>query len=270
MQLERYLNHIGFTGRPRADLETLKRLHRLHAETIPYETLDVLARVPLGTDVAAAYDKIVGHKRGGWCYEMNGLLGWALGSIGFAVTPVAAGVDRASRGDSAVGGHLALLVDIEGQRTLADVGFGDGLVEPTPLKEGPFTQGQWIFRLEKLDDTWWRFHNHPEGAVGSFDFTEDTASPALLTEKCQYQQTSPLSPFVENAVCQRHFPDRLEVMRGRVLKTIRAGDVASRRIADIEDYRKTLDTLFGIEVQTLEPIWQKILKRDAELFPTSQ
>ncbi|MCJ9430522.1 arylamine N-acetyltransferase family protein [Kordiimonas marina] len=270
MQLDSYLTHIGFTGKPGTDLATLRQIHRLHAETIPYENLDVLARVPLGTDVGAAYDKIVGHKRGGWCYEMNGLLGWALSSIGFAVTPVAAGVDRASRGDSSVGGHLALLIDLDGQRYLADVGFGDGLMEPAPLKEGPFTQGQWTFRLEKLDGAWWRFHNHPEGAAPSFDFTEETASPALMAEKCQFQQTSPLSPFVENAVCQRHFPDRLEVMRGRVLKTVRAGDVASRRIADIDDYRQTLMTLFGIEVDALEPIWQKILKRDAELFPEDQ
>lgn len=270
MQLDAYLKRIGFNGTPQVDLETFQRIHRLHSDNIPYENLDVQAGVPIGIAVPDAYDKLIGRRRGGWCYEMNGLMGWALGEIGFDVTPVAAGVRRALVGDWIVGNHLALLVDVEGVRYLADVGFGDGMVEPAPLKEGPFTQRCWDFRLERLDSRWWRLHNHPEGAAASFDFTEDLADMGLLAEKCQYLQTSKESPFVLNAVCQRHFPDRLEVMRGRVLKTIRADGSVKRTIPDLGEYQATLKDVFDLEIEGLASIWEKVLARDAELAATGQ
>ncbi len=265
MQLDAYLKRIGFNGKPQVDLETFKRIHRLHSDTIPYENLDVQAGLPIGIAVPDAYDKIIRRGRGGWCYEMNGLMGWALAEIGFAVTPVAAGVRRALVGDWIVGNHLALLVDLDGARYLADVGFGDGMVEPAVLTEGPFKQRHWQFSLEKLDADWWRLHNHPEGAAASFDFTENPADRALLAEKCDYLQSSPDSPFVQNALCQRHFPDRLEVMRGRVLKTIRADRSFKRTITDLDDYRSTLRDVFDLKIEGLDQIWQKVLARDAEL-----
>jgi len=265
MQLDAYLKRIGFKGVPQVDFETFRRIHRLHSDTVPYENLDVQAGVPTGIAVPDAYDKIINRRRGGWCYEMNGLMGWALAEIGFTVTPVAAGVRRALVGDWIVGNHLALLVDLGGVRYLADVGFGDGMVEPAALREDPFTQRHWQFSLEKLDADWWRLHNHPEGAAASFDFTEAPADKSLLAEKCEYLQSSPDSPFVLNAVCQRHFPDRLEVMRGRVLKTIRPEGSVKRIIADLEDYRTTLSDVFDLEIEGLAQIWQKVLARDAEL-----
>ncbi|WP_286829773.1 MULTISPECIES: arylamine N-acetyltransferase family protein [Kordiimonas] len=265
MQLEAYLKRIGFTGTPGVTLETLRAVHRLHSDTLAYENLDVQAGTPTGIEVKDAYDKIVGGRRGGWCYEMNGLMGWALGEIGFSVKRVAAGVRRAEMGDQMVGNHLALLVDLEGERYLADVGFGDGMVEPTVLKEGTFQQRHWRFRLEKIDQRWWRLHNHPDGAAASFDFTEEEADPHLLAEKCRYLQSAPESVFVQNAVCQRHFPDRLEVLRGRVLKTIRAGGSSKRMIDSLDEYRTILETTFGLEIRDLGPIWQKVMARHAEL-----
>lgn len=269
MQLDAYLKHIGFDATPRVDLDTFRLIHHLHSDNIPYENLDVQTGTPTGLSVADAYEKIVGKRRGGWCYEMNGLMGWALSEIGFSVQRVAAGVRREQLGDTMTGNHLALLVDLNGERYLADVGFGDGMVEPAILKEGSFKQRHWQFRLEKLDDMWWRLHNHPEGAASSFDFTEDTADNQLLADKCAYLQSSPDSSFVQNAVCQRHFPDRLEVMRGRVLKTIQPEGSYKRIIENLDDYRATLEKTFGIEIEGLEKVWQKILARDAELVGIS-
>lgn len=74
MDLRSYLDRIGFAGEAHADLETLRRLHRGHVETIPYENLDVQFGVPVDRTPEAAFEKLVYRKRGGWCYEMNGLL----------------------------------------------------------------------------------------------------------------------------------------------------------------------------------------------------
>jgi len=79
VNLQSYLDRIAFLGHPRPDLDTLTRLHRGHVENIPYENLDVQFVRPVTRDPAAIFEKLVTRRRGGWCYEMNGLLGWAFG-----------------------------------------------------------------------------------------------------------------------------------------------------------------------------------------------
>src|SRR5579862_4517964 len=133
MDLGAYLDRIGFRDEPRPDLGTLKALHRAHLLAVPYENLDVQFGRALTIEPHAAFDKIVTRRRGGWCYEMNGLLGAALDAVGFKVTRLAGAVMREVVGDAVIGNHLVLLVDLDGQPWIADVGFGDGSLDPFPL-----------------------------------------------------------------------------------------------------------------------------------------
>ncbi|MCH1571610.1 MAG: arylamine N-acetyltransferase, partial [Longimicrobiales bacterium] len=140
MNLQAYLDRIGFVGEAQADVDTLRDLHHRHLKSVSYENLSIQLGEPVGLSPADSYAKIVEGGRGGWCYEMNGLLGWALEEIGFDVMRMAAGVLRSVRGDWSIGNHLALAVHLEDGPWLADVGFGDGLREPVPLREGPIEQ----------------------------------------------------------------------------------------------------------------------------------
>src|SRR6185437_1352334 len=173
MELQAYLDRIGYAGPVRPDLATLRAVHRAHLQAIPYENLDVQLGRPVTIDPARAYDKIVGCRRGGWCYEMNGLLGWALGEIGFSVTRMAGAAMRQERGDFTTGNHLVLRVDLPEEPTpwIADVGFGDGILDPFPLRAAHLETEGHRFRLEAMDAGWWRFHNHEFGGAKSFDFT---------------------------------------------------------------------------------------------------
>jgi N-hydroxyarylamine O-acetyltransferase len=265
MELAAYLVRIGFEGTPRPDLATLREVHRRHLLAIPYENLDVQLGRRSGVGVEAAYDKIVGRGRGGWCYEMNGLLGWALGEIGFEVTRMAGGVMRAVVGDVMVGNHLVLRVDLD-QPWIADAGFGDGPLEPFVLAEAPFSQGAFDFRLEAVEDGWWRVHNHQHGGAASFDFRSLPADDALLSEKCEFLQTSPLSPFVQNAVVQRHTPEGLVIMRGRVLRTIGAGGVEERLVGSAEEYVAVLKDRFALDLPEAGALWSLIVERHEALF----
>jgi N-hydroxyarylamine O-acetyltransferase len=121
--LDAYFARIGFRGETRVDRETLFAIHRAHLLAIPYENLDVVLRKPVTRDPAAAFDKIVHRRRGGWCYEMNGLLAWALGQVGFRVTHMAGAVHRAAYGDATIGNHLVLRIDLD-EPYLCDAGFG--------------------------------------------------------------------------------------------------------------------------------------------------
>ena len=96
MNLTEYLRRIGFDATARADLATLRELQRAHVHTVPFENIDVQLRRPVTLNTEEIYAKVVEGRRGGWCYELNGLMGWALGEIGFDVMRVSAGVMRES------------------------------------------------------------------------------------------------------------------------------------------------------------------------------
>src|SRR5262245_34213020 len=122
MKLAAYLDRIRFEGPVRPDLDTLRRVHLAHRLAVPFEDLDGQLLRPLTTSFPQAFDKIVTRRRGGWCYEQNGVLGWALQEMGFDVQRLSAGVMREKLGDAQLGNHLCVLVMLD-QPYLADVGF---------------------------------------------------------------------------------------------------------------------------------------------------
>lgn len=265
MDLQAYFDRIGFEGEARPDLQTLRALHRAQLLAIPYENLDVQLGRPVTLEPKDAFAKLVRGRRGGWCYEMNGLLGAALEAVGFRVTRLAGGVHRATMGDGMVGNHLVLKVDLE-EPWIADVGFGDGSLEPFPLKEHAFEAHGFGFRLERLADGWWRFHNHEFGGAPSFDFCDEPADPARLAERCGWLQSAPESNFVLNAVVQRFTPQGLLQLRGRTLRAVRPGHKAERLIGSADEYAEVLARDFGLELPEAAALWPRIEARHAELF----
>lgn len=258
LNLNAYFHRIGYRDSPAVNVATLTELHRLHLLAIPYENLDVQLQRSVGLEIDAIFEKLVVQRRGGWCYEMNGLLAWALEEIGFPLTRMAAGVLRETRGDAALGNHLALWVHL-GEGYLADVGFGDGALEPLELRTGSFRQGALDFRLEQVEDGWWRFHNHAQGGAPSFDFHLSEGDRALLRRQCEMLQNSPQSPFVQVAVVQRHLPEGLAILRGRVLKLLDGVEWYRREIRDRDDYVDTLRGVFALEPPQPDDLWEKVL-----------
>ena len=263
-RLADYLNRIGFTGTALPDLATLTRIQHGHMLSIPYENLDVQLGRPLGFDVDAQLEKLVNQRRGGWCYEMNGVFGWALTQIGFNVTRLAGAVARASLGDAQIGNHLVLRVDLD-QPYLADVGFGDCPLAPVPLRNHAFTHGFLDMRMEDLGGQWWRLHSHARGSVPSFDFSLDPALTAELAPSCSRLQSKPDSPFVQNLVCMRHAHGRLLQLRGKTLTVLRAGRTDRRELATAAELQGVLRNLFGLDVPEATALWPRIEARHREV-----
>jgi N-hydroxyarylamine O-acetyltransferase len=268
MDLAAYFERIGFTGQARPDAATLIALHRAHLLAIPYENLDVQLGRPVVVDPEAAFEKIVIRRRGGWCYEMNGLFGLALETIGFKVTRLAGGVVRSLMGEVMVGNHLVLRVDLDGQPWIADVGFGDGVLEPFPLQEGPVRTGGFEYRMEPLDGGWWRFHNHALGGAPDFDFVLEAADPELLASQCQWLQTSPESPFVLNATAQRHRSGEILILRGRVFKRVRPDGFEDHLVASADEWVDILAREFDLDLPEAATLWPRIAARHDALFAT--
>jgi N-hydroxyarylamine O-acetyltransferase len=256
-------------ARPPANLQGLHAVHRAHLLAVPFENLNVQLGWPVTTELGPIYEKIVERRRGGWCYEMNGLFAWALQQLSFDVTRAAAGVMREAGGDAMVGNHLTLQVQLPEGRHLADVGFGDGPIEPFRIAPGAFSDGRFSFALSQPEPGWWRLHNHSHGGAESFDFRLLPAEEALLAEKCTFLQTAEASPFVQNLVCQRHTPEGFMILRGRVLRRLTPDGSEDRLINSADDLTTTLQNAFDLDVPEAARLWPKLLERHAALFATS-
>lgn len=260
MNIGAYLDRIGYQGPRLATRQVLFDVHRAHLRAVTYENLDIhLGRI-LTVDTPHIFDKIVTQYRGGWCYEMNGLLAWALGELGFSVTLLASAVNREKLGDKAERNHLILLVQLE-QPWLVDVGFGNGFLQPLPLKPGRYTQGFLTYELAQ-NDTHWFFSNHQYGGPG-YDFTLQPQAFHDFADKCYELQTDPASGFVRVVVCHRFTPSGLITLRGAVLRTITDIGVRDETIRDDTTYRHVIREQFDLqlsdeELATLWPIvWRK-------------
>ena len=265
MQLQAYLHRIGLAGRLPPTVQTLHMVHRAQAFAIPYEGLDIQAGVSLDLSLPRIFDKLVTRKRGGWCYETNGLLAWALTEIGFDVRRCVAGVHRRERGDAVLGNHLTLVVALD-QRWLCDLGLGDGIRAPLPLDEGAHADQGLEFRLERLTDGYWRFHNHDYGAPESFDFCDVVADEAVFERQNRFLQSDPASHFVLNAEVVRMGHGHAVTLLGRVLRHATALGVTKTLLDGPDHMAQVLEYQFGIRGVDLTALWPRIVARHIDLF----
>jgi N-hydroxyarylamine O-acetyltransferase len=249
MNVAAYLARIGFTGLVRPDAETLRRLHLAHLYTVPFENLDMSLGRKIVCDEERFLHKVVDLRRGGFCYELNGAFAALLRELGFRFTLLSARVAREDGSASPEFDHMALLVDLE-EPWLADVGFGDSFLEPLRLKTeldqeqpgGPFrivpVGNVMIVQRQLADQTWkslYQFMFKPH-ALGDFE------------PRCQWQQTSPDSHFVQQRICT------LPTREGRItladLKLIRTehGKREERMLRNQDEWRAALVEYFGVRL----------------------
>ena len=265
MKLDDYLARINFRGDIQVDFDCLRRIHRSHALSVPYENLDVQLQRPVDQDIKRIFDKIVTRNRGGWCYEQNGLLAWALKEIGFEVTRVVGAMERREEGDQALGNHLLLLVKLD-MTYVADLGVGDGAREPLPLVEGMHQQGEFEFRLEIIEDGYWRFHNHSFGVPTTFDFKPQAANEDLISRMNFELQTNPDAMFVQNFVAQIMRENSITCLTGKVMREKTAQGTKKSILSSAQELEDTLSKVFGIRNPQVQSIWPRIEARHTALF----
>ena len=83
---------MAYHGPREPTLETLRALHKAHMLAVPFENLDIHLGRPIVLDEDRLYRKIVGERRGGFCYELNGLFAALLRELGYEVTLLSARV----------------------------------------------------------------------------------------------------------------------------------------------------------------------------------
>lgn len=247
MELAAYLERIGYSGPVVPPSSVLRDLHRQHLFTIPFENLDIPLKREIRLDLPQIYDKLVTQRRGGFCYEQNGLFYWALRGFGFDVQMLSARVARPNGGYGPEFDHMLLLVTIDGERWLADVGFGDSFREPLQLDgDAPQADGGVEYRVIREGDEYvlWRWE---EGDwQRKFVFTLQPRQLSDFAPMCVYQQTSPESSFTKRRVCSLATPNGRITLTEKALIVTENGVKIETPLESQEEFEQLLQKGFGI------------------------
>ena len=208
MNIDAYLERMNYNGPRDVNAETLRALQVAHLMSVPFENLSIHAGEPIVLNEDALYTKIIDQRRGGFCYECNGLFAGLLRALGFEVAMLAAGVARADGSFGPIFDHMALMVTLN-ERWLVDVGFGDSFLEPLLLDtRADQQQGTRSFRLIEEDDHLILMRrNEGEDWQAQYRFTLQPYTFPDYEEMCQFHQTSPDSHFTKGLICSRATED---------------------------------------------------------------
>jgi N-hydroxyarylamine O-acetyltransferase len=248
MDINAYLQRINYSGPLEPSTETLRKLQLAHLLTVPFENLSIHSAEPIVLDDDSLFDKIVTRRRGGFCYELNGLFAALLRALGFDVTMLSARVANAEGVFGPDFDHMTLMVMLD-ERWLADVGFGDSFLEPLLLDErGGQVQGDCAYRIAIEDaDLILMQHTGNEEWKAQYRFTLQPYQYADYADMCLYHQTSPQSHFTQGRICSRATPEgRVTLSDMRFITTVVGANREERLLANEEEYAKTLREHFGI------------------------
>lgn len=255
MDVDAYLARIGASRPAHPTAAALADLHEAHLRSVPFENYDIQTGAPLSLDIADLQDKIVRRRRGGFCYELNGLFAALLRELGYTVTLVSAfslGTDGTRGADF---NHLRLLVETPDGPMLADVGNAARMLRPVPLAPGEYGDVQ----VNSGDDgVWWTAERHSDGRwERDWSWTPQPRELADFADRCHYQQHDPNSHFVPRRLASFPVGDiRLTLLNGLFAETGPSGRSEWR--LDTEKERAVLAERFGIVIdrtwRALEPL----------------
>jgi len=265
VDLEAYCARIGYSGPFSPTMETLAALHERHTAAIPFEAIDVLLGRGVDLAPAAVEAKLIGARRGGYCYEQNGLFKRVLEAIGFEVQGLSARVNWMAAPDAPLrpATHMALRVTVDGGPWLVDVGFGNctptaplrlDSIDPQPTAHETFRllplEGE--LQLEALiADRWWPLYRLTGAVQRDIDY--ELAN--------WYTATHPTSRFRRELIVTRVTTEARHALSGPHLTIRRTDGAVERRMLNADEVERELAERFLLPV---EPEWRAVIEKACE------
>ncbi|WAH35988.1 arylamine N-acetyltransferase family protein [Alicyclobacillus dauci] len=247
--IKRYLERIGITEAIVVDYISLRHIQERHMLSVPFENLNIIHGIPVELDLDSLYDKIVDKRRGGYCYELNGLLAWLLKRLGYRVSLLSG---RVIRDDGSFGpefDHMALLVHLDNDY-IVDVGFGDSVRSPLPLSGEVVTDVSGSYRItHEIDSDVLFFQKKLNGEwVSEYRFTLTSRHIEDFRHMNIHQQTSPDSHFTKNLIVSKATPQgRISISGDSFIVTI-GSDKERRPILSNDEQKALLKIHFGMDL----------------------
>jgi len=249
---EAYLERVHYTGSVLPTEDLLTDLQRAQLCAIPFENFDILLNRGISLEPADLNDKLVSKKRGGYCFELNGLFLMALHAFGFEARALLARVHLT--GTPSGRGHQITLVTIRGRQWIADVGFGSSNPRvPIPLElDRSFFQNNRQVRLieaghlgvllqARVDEQWQSLY--------SFEMTH-VLPPDILYGN-HYASTHPNSLFTTARTAALAIPGGTATLLNTTLKKTIADTEHVQELDDGPAYLEALRDHFGIELDAV-------------------
>lgn len=245
--LREYFDRIGYSGDARADIATIVEMMRCQLFSVPFENLDVQAGKIVSLVPEDIVDKIIGRKRGGYCFEVNGLFAMALEALGIpyqfvAARPMMYPVRKPKT-------HMAIVVKADGEEWLCDLGFGSyGIRAPMRLNllDAEIKQDFDTFMLSKTNEHEYLLQALVEGQwANQFAFDLSPQEWIDFAPANYLSSTHPDAIFVQKLVVVLHNPKGRESLSGDILKTVTEGRVEKQTIRP-EDTSSILSSRFGL------------------------
>lgn len=248
-----YLARLGYTGDVATTAVALQQLQLAHLYTVPFENLSIYTPETIQLNEAWLFDKVVQRRRGGFCYELNGLFALLLRDLGFNVELLSAEVADSSGGFAPPFDHMALMVMLD-EPWLVDVGFGDTFRHPLRLdmqteqpQNGRSYQiapdGDYLLLKERKPGGDWR----PQ-----YRFTTQPHPLADFAPRCHFQQTSPDSHFTKGRLCTLATENgRITLAEKEFVATTLPGQRHSQPVTDEAHFRALLHQHFDLDWSNL-------------------
>ncbi len=262
-RLGAYFERLGLEQAPAADAAGLALLQHAHRQAIAFENCDIILGRPIRIGSEEVFAKLVGSRRGGYCFEQNRLYSDVLEALGISNRPLLARV-RLGQAEGVIPArsHVLLLARLEADNWIADAGFGGSYVPPMRLVDGEelatpdgarhrlrhvgLPDGEWLLeRAGPRASTDGRALPHGEWQA---QYTFDLAPVAQsdLEQANHWTATHPSSRFVAAPLATIARPDGFASLSGSQLSVSEAGIAQRREIADVEDWRATMQQVFGL------------------------
>lgn len=249
MNVAAYLNRTGLADvKPSVDFESLRLLQRSHLLTVPFENLDIHWKRPIVLDLDRFFSKVVEERRGGFCYELNGLFNELLRSLGFQTRLISARVFNGTAHGPEFD-HAAIIVTIGDEEYLADVGFGDFTTEPlrfVPNEEQRDLSGTFVIRGFK-DGYFEVAKREGDGWKSQYIFKAVARGLPEFAEMCDFQQYSPESHFTKGKVCSIMTPKGRKTLTDSKYIVTTDGDKVESQVSNEAEFYRLLNDEFGIE-----------------------
>lgn len=253
LNIERYLQRIEVAGQQPPDLTFLKTLHRQHLLHVPFENLDIHWGREILLDYVKLFNKLVHEKRGGFCYELNGLFYALLTQLDFPCYLVEARMPQPEGVLSPAFEHMCILVQVQSEVYLCDVGFGKGPVYPLRITSADmqisFNQ---FYRIKKDGEGGWWLEESDNGLdfEKKYFFSPKRRGIVEFVDRCQYQQRNASSHFRKQKMITQLTPEGRKTLTEKMLIVNNRGQKQEHYLLNEDDFYIKLDEHFNIKRPT--------------------
>ncbi|HWW56722.1 MAG TPA: arylamine N-acetyltransferase [Sphingopyxis sp.] len=262
--LARYFSRIGYDGPVAPTLDVLAALQAAHIAAIPFEAIDALTGAGIEIDADAVDAKLIGQRRGGYCFEQNGLFLRVLRAIGFDADGLLGRVRWMLPDDAPATPrtHMVVRVRLDGRFWLVDVGFG-AAVPPRPLAmdsvEAQPTQHE-SYRVTPQGEAW-QVAARIEEEWRTLYLLDDVPPPAIDYEIGNwYTSAHPGSHFRHQLIAARTTSEARYGLRDNRLTTRLVDGRIDRRYLTADEIERVLAEIFLLPVR---PHWRPAIERAA-------